>query len=376
MSIPISTTASFRCRCPRARARGVPTGGELWVISATANKENAKAFLECVSSPEMMLTYAKDRNNVPSREALWAPFNEALPRMAPFVESLAGAREPHRRSRHAVSEVLGRLFGGDAGDPDRREGAAGGARRSPGDCRIGDVEISVSCRNREPAGRHPRPAQRVAFEGSWRCRSPSWRRRVIFMVLMFGYPLFYNVWMSVTDFRVATFLTGVAPFVGLDNYIDLFRNKTFYSALWLTGIFTVISIAGQMTIGMLLALFFWRRFPLNATMRALLLAPWLLPLVVSASVWQWMFQQDYGIINYILVSLGIIDSKIPWLVDPTNALIAVIITNIWIGIPFSMAVFHSRPAGAAARRCSKRPSSTVPARCSASSSSSCRCSGR
>jgi multiple sugar transport system permease protein len=161
------------------------------------------------------------------------------------------------------------------------------------------------------------------------------------MVAMFAYPLFYNIWMSVTDFRVATFLTGVAPFVGLDNYVDLFRNKTFYSALWLTGIFTAVSIAGQMTIGMLLALFFWRRFPLNATMRALLLAPWLLPLVVSASVWQWMFQQDYGVINYVLVSLGITDSKIPWLVDPTNALISVIITNIWIGIPFSMAVFHS-----------------------------------
>ena len=164
---------------------------------------------------------------------------------------------------------------------------------------------------------------------------------LVFMVAMFAYPLFYNIWMSVTDFRVATFLTGVAPFVGIDNYVDLFRNRTFYSALWLTGIFTAVSIAGQMTIGMLLALFFWRSFPLNATMRALLLAPWLLPLVVSSSVWQWMFQQDYGVINYVLTSLGISGSKIPWLVDPTNALISVIITNIWIGIPFSMAVFHS-----------------------------------
>jgi multiple sugar transport system permease protein len=164
---------------------------------------------------------------------------------------------------------------------------------------------------------------------------------VLFMVLLFGYPLFYNIWMSVTDFRVATFLTGVAPFVGLDNYVDLFRNKTFYSALWLTGIFTIVSIAGQMTIGMLLALFFWRSFPLNSTLRALLLAPWLLPLVVSASVWQWMFAQDYGVINYLLVNFGIIDAKIPWLVNPTNAFIAVIITNIWIGLPFSMAVFHS-----------------------------------
>src|SRR5262249_18408930 len=104
---------------------------------------------------------------------------------------------------------------------------------------------------------------------------------------------------------------------------------------------TVVSIAGQMTIGMLLALFFWRPFPLNATMRALLLAPWLLPLVVSSSVWQWMFAQDYGVINYALVKLGLTATKIPWLVEPTPALGAVIITNIWIGIPSWMAVFHS-----------------------------------
>jgi multiple sugar transport system substrate-binding protein len=77
---------------PEGKTRGVPTGGELWVISATANKANAKAFLECVSAPDLMLTYALDRNNVPSREALWADFNAKLPRMAPFVESLAGAR--------------------------------------------------------------------------------------------------------------------------------------------------------------------------------------------------------------------------------------------------------------------------------------------
>jgi multiple sugar transport system permease protein len=147
--------------------------------------------------------------------------------------------------------------------------------------------------------------------------------------------------MSVTNFRVATFLTGVAPFVGLDNYIDLLRNKTFYSSLWLTGIFTVISIIGQMTVGMMLALFFWRSFPLNSMLRALLLAPWLLPLVVSASVWQWMFAQDYGVINYVLENLGVIDGKIPWLVNPANSLVAVIITNIWIGIPFSLTVFHS-----------------------------------
>jgi multiple sugar transport system permease protein len=164
---------------------------------------------------------------------------------------------------------------------------------------------------------------------------------IIYLLVMFCYPLYYNVSMSLRHFTVASFLTGVAPFVAFQNYADIFGSRPFNQALITTGIFTVLSIAGQMTIGMLLALFFWRRFRFNAAMRALLLAPWLLPLVVSASVWQWMYAQDYGIINHVLLQLGIVSYRVPWLVDSTHALTAVIITNIWIGIPFSMAVFHS-----------------------------------
>jgi len=164
---------------------------------------------------------------------------------------------------------------------------------------------------------------------------------VVYLAVMFGYPLYYNVSMSLRHFTVGSFLTGVAPFVGLENYLDMLGDRLFVAALVKTAIFTVLSIAGQMTIGMLLALFFRHRFPFSNAMRALLLAPWLLPLVVSASVWQWMYAQDYGVINYLLVQAGIVADKVPWLISSSYALAAVIITNIWIGIPFSMAVFHS-----------------------------------
>jgi multiple sugar transport system permease protein len=164
---------------------------------------------------------------------------------------------------------------------------------------------------------------------------------IVYFAVMFGYPLYYGLSMSLRHFTVASFLTGVAPFVWLDNYFDLFADHLFIAALGKTAIFTALSIAGQMTIGMLLALFFRNAFPASSAMRALLLAPWLLPLVVSASVWQWMFAQDSGVINYLLLKAGIISVAVPWLIDPVYALAAVIITNIWIGIPFSMAVFHS-----------------------------------
>ena len=300
--------------------------------------------------------------------------------MAPFVESLAGAREPHRRPRHAVPEVLRRLFGGDAGDPDRREGRRRRRSTKPrrpqracNDHRALEPNIT------EPAGRHSRPADgAVRFErAGWVAAQPSCAPAVIFMVVMFCYPLFYNIWMSLTDFRSRRSSPASRPSSVSTTTSTSSANKTFYSALWLTGIFTVDLDRGQMTIGMLLALFFWRSFPLNATMRALLLAPWLLPLVVSASVWQWMFQQDYG--DHQLrppAASGSSTARSRGWSNPTNALIAVIITNIWIGIPFSMAVFHSRPAGAAAGDPRSGRARRRRARCSASSSSSCRCSGR
>jgi len=164
---------------------------------------------------------------------------------------------------------------------------------------------------------------------------------LVYFAAMFGYPLYYSISMSVRHFTVASFLTGVAPYVGLRNYVDLFTDRLFLAALGKTAIFTVFSIAGQMVVGMLLALFFRRAFPFGSAMRALLLAPWLLPIVVSASVWRWMFAQDTGIINYVLLSAGIVSEPVPWLIEPAYALCAVILTNIWIGIPFSMAVFHS-----------------------------------
>jgi multiple sugar transport system permease protein len=164
---------------------------------------------------------------------------------------------------------------------------------------------------------------------------------IAFIGFMFAYPLFANLQMSVQHVTVGSFLTGVSDYVGFDNYGDLFRDPLFLSSLQRTAIFTVFSIAGQMSIGMGLALFFWRAFPLSTALRALMLVPWLLPLVVSATIWQWMFDLDSGIINYVLTSLGVVPERIPWITSVSFAMVATVITNIWVGIPFSMAVFYS-----------------------------------
>src|SRR5262245_58601660 len=77
---------------------------------------------------------------------------------------------------------------------------------------------------------------------------------IVYLAAMFGYPLYYNVSMSLRRFTVASFLTGEAPFVGFANYADMIADSLFMQALGKTAIFTLFSIAGQMTIGMLLAL--------------------------------------------------------------------------------------------------------------------------
>jgi multiple sugar transport system permease protein len=161
-----------------------------------------------------------------------------------------------------------------------------------------------------------------------------------YIVVFFGYPLVNNLSMSLRAFTIRSFYTGEAPFVGFANYSAVLRNPLFTTALVNTVIFTVCSIAFQFAIGLALAMFFSRRFPGGGTLRSLLLLPWLLPLVVSGAVWRWMFDQDHGVLNAALRALHLTDGPVPWLTSTSWALPAVILTNIWIGVPFNLVILH------------------------------------
>jgi multiple sugar transport system permease protein len=87
-------------------------------------------------------------------------------------------------------------------------------------------------------------------------------------------------------------------------------------------------------------MFFRRVFPLNGVLRSLLLVPWLLPLVVSGTVWRWMMYYDSGVINQTLLHLHLISQPIPWLVSTNMSLVSVIVVNIWVGIPFNMVILY------------------------------------
>jgi len=161
------------------------------------------------------------------------------------------------------------------------------------------------------------------------------------MIALFGYPVVKNLLMSLQDYGLRTFFTGEAPWVGFRNYTAVVQDKLFADAMINTALFTIGSILFQFAIGLVLALFFHRRFPLSGLLRSLLLLPWLLPLIVSSATWRSILEQDSGILNRTLLKLHLIGDPVPWLNSPSVALIAVIGVNIWIGIPFNVTLLYS-----------------------------------
>ncbi|MGW1024929.1 carbohydrate ABC transporter permease [Streptomyces sp. NPDC002577] len=161
----------------------------------------------------------------------------------------------------------------------------------------------------------------------------------LYLALFYAYPLYRNIDLSVRNYTVRSFVHDDAPFTGLKNYQTVFDDPTFAPALLHTVVFTAVSLVFQYAIGLALAVFFNQHFRLSATLRALFLVPWLLPLIVSASTWSWMLNSDSGVVNAALHAIGI--DPVNWLTSPSWSLTSVIIANIWIGVPFNLVVLYS-----------------------------------
>lgn len=157
----------------------------------------------------------------------------------------------------------------------------------------------------------------------------------VYMLIFIGYPIISNIVLSVQDVTVRNLARGTKNFVGLNNYIDLFRDEVFRLTISNTLKFTVYSLLFQFIIGFALAVFFNKNFSFAKPIRGLLMIPWMIPMTVTALIFKFIFSTDVGIINYLLHSLGIISENIEWLTNPNIALGCVIFANVWIGIPFN-----------------------------------------
>ncbi|MHC3467367.1 carbohydrate ABC transporter permease [Streptomyces sp. 7R007] len=162
---------------------------------------------------------------------------------------------------------------------------------------------------------------------------------IAYLAAFYLYPLYRNLDLSLRDYTVRSFVAGDAPFSGWANFRTVLDDPTFGPAMRHTMVFTFVSIVFQYAIGLALAVFFNRHFRLSTVLRALFLIPWLLPLIVSASTWSWMFNSESGVVNYFLHFLGV--DPVGWLTSPDWALTSVIVANIWIGIPFNLVILHS-----------------------------------
>lgn len=159
---------------------------------------------------------------------------------------------------------------------------------------------------------------------------------LIFLFLIVIYPLIYNISISFREATMSSF-SGKQPFVGLKNYNVVLGMPVFRTAFWNTFLFTIVSLFFQFIIGFALALFFSKKFRLSQFARGILLVCWLVPVIVVASVWKWIFAGDgSGIINFLLMQMGWISEPISWMTTKSGAMGSLIFTNIWRGVPFNM----------------------------------------
>jgi len=164
---------------------------------------------------------------------------------------------------------------------------------------------------------------------------------LIYITIFLVVPLIYNIWLSISDANGANLISGDYHPTGLANYEAMVKSPSFWNGVKLSIIWTVASLALQFLVGYALALFFRKPFPGNGIIRALLLVAWILPAVVTGTIFRWMFDSDFGVINYFLTTLHIVDHPVMWLTGPTTAMIAIVVANLWVGMPFNMLLILS-----------------------------------
>jgi multiple sugar transport system permease protein len=145
------------------------------------------------------------------------------------------------------------------------------------------------------------------------------------------YPLGLGVWLAFTDTRIGR--DGV--FIGFENYTSLFLDRNFWTAMWWTCFYTVFATIFKFGLGLWLALILNHHLPMKSFIRAIILVPWIVPTVLSAIAFWWIYDPQFSIISYVLVDvLGWRETYINFLGDPWNARWSLIAANVWRGIPF------------------------------------------
>jgi len=153
---------------------------------------------------------------------------------------------------------------------------------------------------------------------------------LLLLGLLAAYPLAYAVYLSLTSAQV-----GVAGrFIGAENFIRLAHTQIFTLTLWNTVWYTVLAVGIKLVLGLALAVVLAQPVPGMRWIRGAVLIPWVAPVSLSVLAWTWMFDSTYSVFNWSLSELGLIGSPIAWLGIPSLARFAVVLVNVWCGLPF------------------------------------------
>jgi multiple sugar transport system permease protein len=154
----------------------------------------------------------------------------------------------------------------------------------------------------------------------------------LLVLLIFVYPILRTLSLSFMHFNLET---GFRPqFAGLDNFARAAADSRFSASLRVTALFTAVSVVLEFVLGLLSALAVEKIKRARRTARTLLLIPWTLPTAIIAVLWMWIFNDQYGLINALLLRMQLINAPIAWLGKPQTALLAVIMADVWKAFPF------------------------------------------
>lgn len=155
---------------------------------------------------------------------------------------------------------------------------------------------------------------------------------VVVIFIITGLPFLRALYWSFTDKVIGS----KEHFIFLDNYVKLFSDAVYWKSLRNTSVYTVGCVAVKLLVGLLWAVLLNQSFRGKAFFRTALLIPWALPGMVAAMTFRWMYDSTYGIINSVLINLGIVSLPVAWLSNPRIVLFSAMIVNIWRGVPFFM----------------------------------------
>ena len=144
------------------------------------------------------------------------------------------------------------------------------------------------------------------------------------------YPFGSAIWISFQAKQAGT----PGRFVGLQNYVELLGNRDFHTIVWNTVFYTAVAVAIKFALGLVAALVLSQSRPFNPVYRTILFVPWAVPTVIAALTWRWVYDEFSGMLNNVLLTLGLTRNVIAWLADPQLAMWCVIAVAVWTGSPF------------------------------------------